>query len=182
ETVEKGDFRADLYYRLKVLDLRLPPLRKKLEDLPLLIEHFIVSKSDKAHKEIAGVTREASSYLCHREWEGNVRELENLIEKAVERADRLITLKDLLESKTGNGKSAASPHDGCTKDTPAEDCPVFRGADMSQIEKVAIMDALRTQQGMVEPASKALGISKASMYNKIKEFGLTDIVKGYMGR
>ena len=181
EGVEKGNFRADLYYRLKVLDLRLPPLKKRMEDLPLLIEYFITLKADKAKKEIAGVTREASSYLCHREWEGNVRELENLIEKAVDRADRLITLKDLLESKADTSKSAAV-HEGCTEEMPAEDCPVFKGADMGQIEKVAIMHALRSNQGLVEPASKALGISKASMYSKIKELGLSDIVKGYMGR
>jgi DNA-binding NtrC family response regulator len=161
EAVEKGDFRADLYYRLKVLDLRLPPLRKRMEDLPLLIEYFITLKADKVKKEIAGVTREASDYLCQREWEGNVRELENLIEKAVERADRLITLKDLLESKPGPGRSTISPLDSCTRETP---------------------HALRSHEGLVEPASKALGISKAGMYNKIKEFGLSDIVKGYMGR
>ncbi|MGB2804633.1 MAG: sigma-54 dependent transcriptional regulator [Candidatus Zixiibacteriota bacterium] len=182
ETVEKGDFRADLYYRLKVLDLRLPPLKRRMEDLPLLIDHFIALKSETTGKEIAGITQEASGYLCQREWVGNVRELENLIEKAVERTDRLITLKDLLESKPGTGTSAASPHDSCTEETPAGDCPVFRGADMNHIEKVAIINALKTHQGMVEPASQALGISKATMYNKIKEFGLSDIVKGYMGR
>jgi DNA-binding NtrC family response regulator len=181
EALGKGDFRSDLYYRLKVLDLRLPPLKKRMEDLPLLIEHFIVLKSDKAKKEIAGVTREASSYLCHREWEGNVRELENLIEKAVERADRLITLKDLLESKADTGRSAGV-HGRCTEEMPAEDCPVFKGAGMGQIEKVAIMLALKSNQGLVEPASKGLGISKASMYSKIKELGLSDIVKGYTGR
>jgi DNA-binding NtrC family response regulator len=181
EAVEEGDFRADLYYRLKVLDLRLPPLKRRMEDLPLLIERFVASKSERTGKEIAGITREASGYLCQREWEGNVRELENLIEKAVERADRLITLKDLLESKAGVGESA-SAHSSCTKETPAEDCPVFTGANMSQIEKVAIIHALRSHQGLVEPASKTLGISKASMYSKIKELGLSDIVKGYMGR
>ena len=108
--------------------------------------------------------------------------MENLIEKAVERADRLITLKDLLESKLGPGGSTVSPHDSCTRETPAEDCPVFSGADMGQIEKVAIIHALRSSKGLVEPASKTLGISKASMYSKIKELGLSDIVKGYMGR
>jgi len=181
EAVKKGDFRSDLYYRLKVLDLRLPPLKKRIQDLPLLMEHFVLLKSDKANKEIAGITREASDYLCHREWEGNVRELENLIEKAVERADRLITLKDLLESKADPGKSA-TVHGSCTEEMPAEDCAVFKNADMGQIEKVAIMHALRSHQGLVEPASKALGISKASMYSKIKELGLSDMVRGYTGR
>jgi len=182
ETVEKGYFRADLYYRLKVLDLRLPPLKKRMEDLPLLIDHFIGLKSETTGKEIAGITQEASSYLGHREWEGNVRELENLIEKAVERTDRLITLKDLLESKPGTGTSTACAHDSCTEETPAGDCPVFRGADMSQIEKVAIINALKTHQGMVEPASQALGISKATMYNKIKQFELNYLIKGYAER
>ncbi len=182
EMIQKGDFRSDLYYRLKVLEIKLPPLKERLEDLPLLVHHFIQQKSELADKEIAGITREALGYLNKREWEGNVREMENLIESAVKRADRLITLKDLLESKTATEKPSFSPQGTCSKESPAEDCPVFKDADMNQIEKVAIINALKSNHGQVEPASKALGISKATMYNKINQFGLNYLVKGYIQR
>ena len=182
ETVQKGEFRSDLYYRLKVLEIKLPPLKERLEDLPLLVHHFIQQKSELADKEIAGITREALSYLDQKEWEGNIRELENLIESAVKKADRLITLKDLLESKTATEKPSFSPQEICSKERPAEDCPVFKDADMNQIEKVAIMNALKSNQGLVEPSSKVLGISKATIYNKINQYGLDHLVKGYAER
>jgi transcriptional regulator of acetoin/glycerol metabolism len=108
--------------------------------------------------------------------------LENLIESAVKRADRLITLKDLLEPKSETDELSLFAHHGCTQEEPAEGCPVFKDTDMSKIEKVAIIHALKSNQGLVEPASKALGISRASMYNKIKEFGLSDMAKGFVGR
>ena len=182
ETVQKGEFRSDLYYRLKVLEIKLPSLRERMEDLPLLVNHFITQKSELAGKEIAGITREALSYLNQKEWEGNIREMENLIESAVKRADRLITLKDLLESKTATEKISFSPLGHCSKEHPAEDCPVFKDADMNHIEKVAIMNALKSNHGLVEPASKVLGISKATMYNKINQYGLNHLVRGYVDK
>jgi DNA-binding NtrC family response regulator len=182
QTIQKGDFRSDLYYRLKVIEIKLPPLKERMEDLPLLVDYFIQKKSELTSKEIAGITLEALSYLNHKEWEGNIREIENLIESAVKRADRLITLKDLLESKIPTEETSVSPRESCSKENPTEDCPVFKDADMNQIEKVAIMNALKSSQGLVEPASKTLGISKATMYNKINEYGLSHMIKGYAER
>jgi DNA-binding NtrC family response regulator len=182
EVIQKGEFRSDLYYRLKVLEIKLPPLKERMEDLPVLIDYFVHQKSDEADKEIAGITREALSYLKKKEWEGNVREIENIIESAVKKADRLITLKDLLESHVSTEKPSFSPHGSCSKECPPEDCPVFKDADMNHIEKVAITNALKSNQGLVEPASKALGISKATMYNKINQYGLSSLVKGYAER
>ncbi len=179
--VQEGNFRSDLYYRLKVLEIKFPPLRERMEDLPLLIDHFIHQKSKLMDKEIAGITREASNYLYQKKWEGNIRELENLIEGAVKKADRLITLKDLLEAKKVP-REKLSPQKTCSREIPDKDCPVFKDADMSQIEKVAILNALRAYQGHVEPASKALGISKATMYNKINQYGLSHLVKRYAER
>ncbi|MFQ6002501.1 MAG: sigma-54-dependent transcriptional regulator [Candidatus Zixiibacteriota bacterium] len=182
EMVQKGEFRSDLYYRLKVLEIEVPSLKERMEDLPLLIDHFIYQKSELMEKEIAGITREASNYLHNRKWKGNVRELENLIEAAVKKADRLITLKDLLESHVSTEKPSFSPHEVCSKESPPEGCPVFKDADMNHIEKVAIINALKSNQGLIEPASKVLGISKATMYNKINQYGLSHLVKGYAER
>jgi DNA-binding NtrC family response regulator len=179
EMIQKGDFRSDLYYRLKVIDIKLPPLKERMDDLPLLVDYFIQDKSDVTGKEIAGITREAMNYLNQKEWEGNVREIENLFESAVKRADRLITLKDLQEPKVPPEKTTSSPHENCSKESPVEDCPVFKDADMNQIEKVAIIRALKSNHGQIEPASKILGVSKATMYNKINQYGLNHLVKGY---
>jgi DNA-binding NtrC family response regulator len=179
EMIQKGDFRSDLFYRLKVMEIKLPALKERIEDLPLLIDYFIHKKSEIEGKEIAGITREALNYLNQREWEGNVREIENLIEAAVKRADRLITLKDLQEAKIPSERISTSPPKSCFKENPTQDCPVFKDADMDQIEKVAIMNALRFTQGSVDSASKMLGISKATIYNKINQYGLNYLIKGY---
>lgn len=182
EMIQKGEFRSDLYYRLKVLEIKLPLLKERMDDFPLLIDHLIGKMSEKEDKEIAGITREASDYLNQKSWEGNVRELEKLIEAAVKRADRLITLKDFLGSQIPTEKASPSIQSICSREVPPEDCPVFKDADMNQIEKVAIMNALRSNQGLVEPASKSLGISKATMYNKINQYGLSHLIKGYAER
>ena len=182
EMIQKENFRSDLYYRLKVIEIKLPSLKERMEDLPLLVSHFIRDKSEITGKEIAGITREATNYLNQKDWEGNVREIKNLIESAVKRADRLITLKDLVESKTSIEKTFSPPHAHCSKESPADDCPVFKDADFDQIEKVAIINALRSNQGLVDPSSKTLGISKATMYNKINQYGLNYLVKGQGAR
>ncbi len=182
EMIQTGDFRSDLFYRLKVMEINLPALKERMEDLPLLIDYFIHKKSEREDKEIGGITREALNYLKQREWVGNVREIENLIEAAVKRADRLITLKDLQEAKTPSETTAYSPPKSCFKENPAQNCPVFKDADMNQIEKVAIINALRINQGSVDSASKALGVSKATIYNKINQYGLNYLIKGFVER
>jgi DNA-binding NtrC family response regulator len=85
--VKEGTFREDLYYRLNVIPLHLPPLRKMREDIPLLIEHFVIEISKRKKKEPPKISHETMSYLANYRWPGNVRELENLIE-------RLIILKE----------------------------------------------------------------------------------------
>lgn len=180
--IADGSFRSDLYYRLKVLEIRLPSLAERIEDLPSLVEHFVVQESERIGKEIAGITREALMYLCKKEWEGNVRQLANLIEYAVKRSDRLVTLSDLLESKDVSGTSDVSQRYRCSRSEPDKDCPVFKDANMVQIEKAAIIYALKSNGGLVEPASKALGLSKSTIYNKINEYGLANLVRGYAER
>ncbi len=178
DMVEKGSFRSDLYHRLKVMEIILPPLKKRKEDLPLLIDYFIRRKSEQLEKEIAGITREALSYLNQEEWVGNIRELEFLVTLAVIRADRLITLKDLQKVNLPPEKTDFSPPKDCSKDYPDENCPVFKDANMNQLEKVAIINALRFNQGSVDLASQVLGLSKATIYNKINQFGLNHLNKG----
>ena len=91
--MKAGDFREDLYYRLNVIPLLLPPLRERVDDIPLLVEHFIEKISEEQHKPVRGITPDAMEVLMGYRWPGNVRELENVIE-------RVITLMDTPEIRT----------------------------------------------------------------------------------
>jgi transcriptional regulator with PAS, ATPase and Fis domain len=179
DLIGKGLFREDLYYRLKVLKIEIPTLKQRKEDIPLLIDFFIKKRSEEKQKEIVGITNEAKKYLEQREYDGNVRQLENLLKSAVERADRLITLADLVEEKTGTSIQKSDSKIVCSKEKPKNDCPIFGELNIDEIEKIAIICALKSSGGYVEPACEKLGISKANMYNKINLYRLKDLVRGY---
>lgn len=179
DLIPKGLFREDLYYRLNVLKIEIPSLKERKEDLSPLIDFFIKKKSENKQKEIVGITYEARKYLEQKEWSGNVRQLENLLESAFEKADRVITLSDLIQEKTLSPAPKSDSKIPCSKETPKDDCPIFGELNIDQIEKIAIISALKSCGGCVEPACEKLGISKANMYNKINLYKLKDFVKGY---
>ena len=174
--VRQGYFREDLYFRLKVLTIKAPSLKERKEDLPLLIDYFIKKKSGGMGKEIIGITSEAKRYLEEKIWSGNVRELENTVSLACERADRLISLKDLVEEFL-KGESSVSMI-GCSKDQPKEGCPILGKLNLGQIEKIVYAEALKASGGNVDTVSKVLGVSKATVYNKINIYDLDALVKG----
>jgi len=98
ELVAKGDFREDLYYRLNVIKIALPPLRKRQEDIPLLVEHFIKTMESARKKNIVGVRNDALKYLLNYNWPGNIRELQNVLERAIALAStKYVTREDLPE-------------------------------------------------------------------------------------
>ena len=174
--VRQGYFREDLYFRLKVLTIKVPSLKERKEDLPLLIDYFIKKKSEGMGKEIIGITSEAKRYLEEKIWSGNVRELENTVSLACEKADRLISLKDLVEEFL-KGKSSVSMIE-CSKDKPKEGCPILGKLSLDQIEKIVYAEALKASGGNVDTVSKVLGVSKATVYNKINNYDLDALVKG----
>ena len=174
--IKQGYFREDLYFRLKVITIRVPSLKERKEDLSLLIDYFIKKKSEGMGKEIIGITSEARKYLEEKIWAGNVRELENTVSLACERADRLITLKDLVEEFL-KGDSSVSKIE-CSKDKPKENCPILGKISIDQIEKIVYAEALRAAGGNVDTVSKILGVSKATVYNKINNYDLDTLVKG----
>lgn len=179
DLIARGLFREDLYYRLKVLKIEIPTLKQRKEDIPLLIDFFIKKESEKKQKEIVGITNETRKYLEQKEWSGNVRELEKVLESAVEKADRLITLADLVEEKTLTPTKKTDSKLPCSKEEPTDECPIFGELNIDQIEKIAIISALRASGGYVEAACEKLGISKANMYNKINLYRLKDLVRGH---
>ena len=164
EAIKAGRFRGDLYYRLNVVRMKLPPLRERPEDIPLLIAHFLEKHSQKAKRQIRGISHEARALMMAYPWPGNVRELENKIESMiVVSASDTLDVSDLPEEIRGG----ASP-----------DYPQRRGLkdDMQpvtdQLEKTAILEALEKHNWNVTHTAVALNISRATLQTKMKKYGL----------
>jgi len=164
ELVKAGRFRQDLYYRLHVFPLALPPLRDRIEDMPLLVAHFIEKARAKTNKAVQGVTPDAMALLIAHAWPGNVRELENVIQRTMLIAKgEWLDAQDLpAEIRGGEARSTREPRD--LKEIARESSGL--------VEKNAIADALSKTAGNVTRAAKALGISRATLQNKMKAYGL----------
>lgn len=154
--IATGEFREDLYYRLNVVTIELPPLRERKEDVPLLAQHFLNKFALENQKEITGFSPEATEFLLGYDWPGNVRELENAIERAVILAkDSLITVADLPQENISLARSA----------------PI--GKKLKEAEKNHILNVLSETGGNYSEAARTLGITRMTLYNKAREYGLS---------
>lgn len=165
QQVAEGAFREDLFYRLNVIPLQVPPLRKRREDVPLLTGHFIMKYSDKLKKDLTGIRKEALECLQAYDWPGNVRELENALEYAVNMCTKsTIALGDLPRRLIE--KTAPRGPDAETEETVNS---------IESLERLEIRKALskygRTEKG-IQSAVRDLGISRATLYRKIKKYAL----------
>ena len=162
EAVDKGAFRKDLYYRLNVSPIEIPPLRERRDDIPLLVRHFIGKYSLKMGKNIAGASKEAEELLIRYKWEGNVRELENIIERAITVTDdAVIGLNDLpSEIRTNKDRleQARSPYDS--------------GLTLFDLERLHIKTVLADVQGNKSKAARILGIDYTTLLRKLKTMNL----------
>jgi DNA-binding NtrC family response regulator len=164
--VRKGDFREDLYYRLNVVRLTVPPLRERIDDIPLLVDFFCKRYDKESGSKGICISPEAFHKLLSHDWPGNVRELENAIQRAV-------TLC--------NG-SAIQPEDLLLSDAQAQPSPQSRSAElgysagvtMREMEKQLISKTLEDTGGNRTRAARCLGISLRTLRNKLNEFGLQD--------
>jgi two-component system response regulator HydG len=158
EAVEEKRFREDLYYRLNVARFKLPPLRERKEDIPVLVEHFLNKHNAKMGMRATlaeGVVEKLQSYP----FPGNVRELENMVEQGVALASGgLITIDDIVP-------------EGLIADTPAKSQTLAGIVD--QAERQALQDALRASAGNRERAAEALGISATTLWRKMTRLGVT---------
>jgi len=162
--VEEGRFREDLFYRINVMHIHLPPLRERRGDIPLLVGHFIDFFNKKLNKDIEGLSSEAMSALIGHRWSGNIRELENVIERAILLAkDRLITPSELPISITSHHElpSLAEPQDSLSIKKATRD-----------LEKKLIEKVLQLTQGNRSKAAEILEISRPILIAKIKGYGL----------
>jgi two-component system response regulator HydG len=159
-----GLFREDLYYRLNVVSLEIPPLTERRDDIPLLAQHFLEIFVDKNKKEIKGFTPKAMDQLIRYDWPGNVRELMNAVERAVVLA-RTDYLDDqdfsILQPSIQQPASALSDFDNI--DIPLED-----------VEKSAILRMLESVAGNKSEAARRLGITRKTLHKKLKKYGVMD--------
>ncbi|MEK7375132.1 MAG: sigma-54 dependent transcriptional regulator, partial [Thermodesulfobacteriota bacterium] len=158
--VKEGRFREDLYYRLNVVPLVLPPLRERKEDIPPLAEHFLALYREKNRKPLKGISGKALDLLVRYDWPGNTRELENCIERAVIMArDEVIVPADFppqiqMLSQEGGKDSFDIPY----------------GISLDEMERALIVKTLVETRGNRTRASEILGINRRTLQNKLKEY------------
>ncbi len=156
--VDEGKFREDLFYRIKVFELSLPPLRERREDIPVLAEHFINRMNGLRGKDISGLSRESLAALMHYDWPGNIRELQNAIEHAFILCHGGLVQPQHLPSPL---REACIGTDGI----PA-------GLTLAEIEARMIKEALARNSGQKLAAARELGIDKTTLWRKLRRMGL----------
>ncbi|WP_428261274.1 sigma-54-dependent transcriptional regulator [Haliangium sp.] len=181
--IQAGNFRDDLYYRLNVVPLRIPPLRERRQDIPLLVEHIIAKFRERLNKDISGISDEALRRLESQTWPGNIRELENVLERTILfcSTDR-IELSDLPDEHSPASAIRRAPSDrgsdpGAVVTEPLGGDTSLKEivrAKTSQVERELISQALDETGGNVTQAAKLLKISRKSLQMKMKDFGLRD--------
>ncbi len=168
EAVKAGRFRADLYYRLNIFPVHIPPLRERREDIPLLVNHFLKRFETMYGKSVQGISDKTKNYLMNYDWPGNIRELENLLERAVLLTDdqQLIKLSALLPQLIENEETetAAQSHD--------LDDLLVDGFKLEDYERQILQHALQKSRNNVSEAARLLGISRATLDYRLKKFNL----------
>ena len=162
EMVEKGEFRDDLFYRLNQAMVRMPPLRERRDDVPLLIDYFLGEAIECHNKSVTSITPEAVRKLTGYQWPGNARELRSVIDQMVVLADNAqLDVGDLPEHIRGS------------TDIVLASGPSTAGLTMEQMERIHIANTLKLNTGNREKTAKMLGIGARTLYRKLREYGLT---------
>ena len=166
--IAEGLFREDLFYRINVIPITLPALRDRREDIPLLAEHFLAMYSEQMGKQITGISHEAMALLTEYDWPGNIRELENAVERAVALEATPAILPDSLPVHLHGAASGASA-------VPAEGLPdagFDLEAHVKEIERGYISEALKRSGGVQVKAAELLGMSFRSFRYYVKKYNL----------
>ncbi len=166
ELISQEKFREDLYYRLNVVDLEIPSLRKRREDVPLLAQHFLQIFAARNHKEIKGFTPQVMDHLIRYDWPGNVRELMNAVERAV-----VLSRSDYLSEKDFPVISGFEiKNDGIILQTP----PINGDGTtpLEEVEKATILKTMEASGGNKSEAARRLGITRKTLHKKLKTYGV----------
>lgn len=170
--VEQGHFREDLFFRLDVVNITLPPLRDRLDDIPILCSHFIKEFAEKNKKTMEGITSDAINMLTEYAWPGNVRELRNTMEKMVvlSRTDRL-TARDIPTHIRQEAKRTGTPLSTVSGRSSAVE---MSGASLADTERAMIFKALDQAGGNRTKAAEVLGISRRTLHRKLRQYETDD--------
>lgn len=165
QEIENGNFREDLYYRLNVVTLHVPPLRDRREDIPVLAQHFLSTFAEKNHKQLKGFTPQAMDRFVKYAWPGNVRELMNAVERAVvlSRSEYLEEhdLPVIIRESERSQDESVSFKDAVSGNRPLED-----------VEKATILSTLASTDGNKSEAARRLGITRKTLHKKLKKYGM----------
>jgi len=154
-------FRQDLLYRLDTVSIRLPPLRERRDDIPVLVDHFLAVHGRKYRRQLTGVTHAAMAMLCDYPWPGNVRELAHAVERAI-----ILSTSDPLDEAAF--RLAAPP----SAQPAGEPLPDAGSLNLEQLEQAAVTRALRKHSWNVSHAARELGITRTSLYRRMEKYGL----------
>jgi DNA-binding NtrC family response regulator len=156
QMVKEGRFRQDLLYRINTVEIHIPALYERVDDIPMLANHFLNYYSKKYRKDVLSITPEAITKLKKYPWPGNVRELQHALERAVIMADsNNLQESDFLFSRKGNDPSAGS-------DT----------LNLDEVEKAAVIKAIQLHNGNISKAADELGLTRASLYRRMEKYGI----------
>lgn len=173
ELVSKGDFRQDLYYRLDVVAINLPPLRERAEDIPLLVRHFLKHYSHESGKSINAISDKAMELLCAYSWPGNIRELENAVEQAVALSYQpVLTPEDLPVDIRDHAASKSTRHVAQNEQFLFPDTPT-----LEEVKKRYVLHVLRSTQGNVSRSAKILNIDRRSLYRMLVRYKIEPFLK-----
>jgi len=156
ELVQEGTFREDLYYRLNVYRIVLPPLRERMDDIPVLVDHFISVLRRRTGKPVEGITAQALGRLMSHSWPGNVRELENTVERAFVTANGVMITTDELTFLEPQMPPVVGP----------------ANAPLAEIERQHILNVLTECDFNISNAARILGIDRTTLYNKMKRYDI----------
>ncbi len=153
--VQEGTFRQDLLYRINTVELHVPPLAERVEDIPMLAQHYLNYYAKKYHKHVTSITPEAIDKLKRYAWPGNIRELQHGIERAVIMTDSAtLQESDFLLSRTVSSNSNSNT------------------LNLDEVEKTAIVKALNMHNGNISKAADELGLTRASLYRRMEKYGI----------
>jgi DNA-binding NtrC family response regulator len=153
--VQEGTFRQDLLYRINTVEIRVPPLSERVEDIPMLAQHYLQYYAKKYHKAINNIAPEAMDKLKRYAWPGNIRELQHSIERAVIMTDSgQLQETDFLLSRSLTSNPSANT------------------LNLDEVEKSAIAKALQMHNGNISKAADELGLTRASLYRRMEKYGL----------
>ncbi|SMD12041.1 sigma 54-interacting transcriptional regulator [Sporomusa malonica] len=173
QEVEKGNFRQDLYYRLNVISLKIPPLRERQEDIPLIFSYMLNTMGREWGRTIKKVDPEVITLLQHYRWPGNVRELQNIVERVISIADENIIKPEHLPEHLLNQKDLTICHPDLTEN-PTLCAREMIKQNFNNKERQQILDFLLEASGNISHAAKTMGVARSTLYRKMRQYNISN--------